>query len=121
MDVMSSLERRPSASPKAHGSSERLEPLARRRRHQCRRRFYSKGGAMANDLSDRLETIAKCIESLTVKATLRVAAQIAEAHEIFRYRRDEGGFAGWVERRLGYSRQTAYNLLHVHERFNGQE
>jgi hypothetical protein len=78
--------------------------------------------AAPTDLTDeRLETIAKNIETLTATTTLQVAAQIAEAHEIFRYRRDEGGFGGWVETRLGYSRQTAYNLLNVHEQFGGQE
>jgi hypothetical protein len=70
---------------------------------------------------DRLEAIAEYIESLTAEATLQIGAQLAKARDIFRYRRDEGGFAGWVETRLRYSRQTAYNLLHVHERFGGQE
>jgi hypothetical protein len=44
----------------------------------------------------------------------------AEAHGLFRYRRDEGGFAGWVEKRLKMSRRTAYNLLDVHEKFGGE-
>jgi hypothetical protein len=35
---------------------------------------------------------------------------------MFRYNRDEGGFQGWVERRLRWSRPTAYNLLNVHKR-----
>src|SRR6516225_6406480 len=70
---------------------------------------------------DRLEAIAKDIETLTATATLQIGAKLAEAREIFRYRRDEGGFAGWVETRLGCSRHTAYNLLHVHEQFGGQE
>src|SRR5262249_38585168 len=77
--------------------------------------------AASVDLTDdRLEAIAKDIESLTETATLQVGAKLAEARGIFRYRRDEGGFAGWVKTRLGYSRQTAYNLVHVHERFGGQ-
>jgi len=77
--------------------------------------------AASVDLTDdRLEAIAKDIESLTETATLQVGAKLAEARGIFRYRRDEGGFAGWVKTRLGYSRQTAYNFVHVHERFGGQ-
>ena len=32
---------------------------------------------------------------------------------LFLYRRDEGGFQGWVERRLGYSRSHAYRALDV--------
>jgi hypothetical protein len=69
---------------------------------------------------NRLESIAKDIEQVQGTATLRIAALLAEARELFRYRRDEGGFAGWVETRLRISRQTAYNLLHVHERFGEQ-
>jgi hypothetical protein len=44
----------------------------------------------------------------------------AEAHGLFRYRRDEGDFAGWVEKRLKMSRRTAYNLLDVPEKFGGE-
>ena len=29
------------------------------------------------------------------------------AHKLFLYRRDEGGFEGWVEKRLKWSRTTA--------------
>jgi hypothetical protein len=39
----------------------------------------------------------------------------SEAHGIFLYKRDEGGFEGWVEARLKISRSTAYRLLNVHE------
>jgi hypothetical protein len=68
-----------------------------------------------------LEAIAKCIETLTATAALQVGAELAKARDIFRYCRDEGGFAGWVETRLHYSRHTAYNLIHVHEQFGGQK
>jgi len=74
------------------------------------------------DLTDeRLETIAKDIETTHTKAVLHIAAQLAEARDIFCYRRDEGGFGGWVETRLRYSRSTAYNLLSIHERFGGEK
>src|SRR5262249_30168308 len=74
------------------------------------------------DLSDeRLETIAKDIETTHTSAVLHIAARLAEAHNIFRYRRDEGGFSGWAETRLRYSRSTAYNLLSVHEQFGGEK
>jgi hypothetical protein len=74
------------------------------------------------DLSDeRLETIAKDIESTGRGASLHIAARLVEARDIFRYRRDEGGFGGWVETRLHYSRSTAYSLLNVHERFGGEK
>ena len=75
-------------------------------------------GAVPAD--DRLELIATEIEKLQTTALLHIAERLNEARDIFRYRRDEGGFAGWVESRLRWSRQTAYNLLHVHEQFAGQ-
>ena len=40
----------------------------------------------------------------------RLVTPNAEAHGLFRYRRDEGGFAGWVEKRLKMSRRTALQL-----------
>jgi DUF3102 family protein len=70
---------------------------------------------------DCLEAIAKSIETLTATATLQVGEELAKARDIFRYRKDEGGFAGWVESRLHYSRSTAYNLISVFEQFGGQE
>src|SRR6478736_6125097 len=70
------------------------------------------------DLSDdRLEAIAKDIESAMKSATLHVGRLLFEARAIFRYRRDEGGFAGWIEARLNLVRSTAYNMLNVYERF----
>src|SRR5262249_43309362 len=60
--------------------------------------------AAPTDLTDeRLETIARDIETTHTSAVLHIAAQLAEARDIFRYRRDEGGFGGWVETRLRYS------------------
>jgi hypothetical protein len=87
------------------------------------RDFAEKGKALTdqNAVDDRLEAIAQDIESLQATAILHIAERLAEARNIFRYRRDEGGFGGWVENRLHYSRDTAYNLLHVHERFGGQQ
>jgi hypothetical protein len=70
--------------------------------------------------ADTLEIIAKTIERFQGTAILKIAACLSEARDLFRYRRDEGGFAGWVESRLTFSRQTAYNLIHVHEQFGGE-
>jgi hypothetical protein len=75
---------------------------------------------LATAHAERLEAIAKDIETTHTNAVLHIAAQLAEARNIFRYRHDEGGFGGWVETRLSYSRSTAYNLLNVHERFGGE-
>ena len=59
-------------------------------------------------LAERLECIAQDIEQLHTKATRQIAERLAQAHELFLYVRDEGGFTGWVEKRLGYSTSTAY-------------
>src|SRR6516164_4406422 len=73
-----------------------------------------------NTDATRLEVIASKIETTHATAALLIAALLAEARDLFRHCRDEGGFAGWVETRLQYSRSTAYNLLAVHERFGGE-
>jgi hypothetical protein len=70
---------------------------------------------------EQLESIAQDIEHLQSTAILCIAAHAAKAHELFRYNRDEGGFAGWMKDRLGYSRSSAYRLLDVHRRFGGGE
>jgi aryl-alcohol dehydrogenase-like predicted oxidoreductase len=49
-----------------------------------------------------------------------VAALLAEVHQQHLYRRDDGGFQGWVEGRLSMSRRTAYKLLDVHGRFGSE-
>lgn len=42
----------------------------------------------------------------------------AQARDIFRYDRREGGFTGWVEKRLKISERTAYDMINVHERLS---
>ena len=69
----------------------------------------------AADTDDRLESIAQDIEQLQSAAILQIAERLAEARDVFRHRRDEGGFGGWVENRLSISRATAYNLINVHK------
>jgi hypothetical protein len=61
------------------------------------------------------EAKAVRIELVQATAVLEIAADLAEVHQQHLYRRDEGGFQGWVERRLRMSRSTAYNLLSVHK------
>ena len=56
-------------------------------------------------------------EAVLASAVLRIAERLAEAHGLFLYRRDEGGFGGWVEKRLRMSRSTADRLVKVHEQF----
>jgi hypothetical protein len=69
---------------------------------------------------DELEAIARTIERLHYTAIVATAAGLAKAREIFRYRRDERGFSGWVRARLGWSRQKAYGYLQIYERFGTQ-
>ena len=68
---------------------------------------------------DRLEAIAQAIELLQRSALMQIADLLAKAHEIFRYRKD-GGFGGWVEKRLNISRSTAYNMLKALEQFGDE-
>ena len=75
------------------------------------------GATPVPDVDDQLEAIAKDIEALQASAVLRIAERLADAHKLFLYKRDEGGFEGWVAKRLRIKRSTAYNLLTVHERF----
>jgi hypothetical protein len=63
------------------------------------------------------ETKAARIELVQATAVLEVATHLAEVHQQHIYRRDEGGFQGWVESRLRISRTTAYELLNVHRAF----
>jgi hypothetical protein len=65
------------------------------------------------EFTDQLEVLARDIIHIDRSATFRIAARVAKAHELFVNRRDEGGFQGWVEDRLGYSRSHAYRLLDV--------
>jgi hypothetical protein len=66
---------------------------------------------------EKLEALAQKIERLETTAILQIASEAARIHEVFRYRRDEGGYAGYMKRRLGYSTSSAYRLLDVHKRF----
>jgi hypothetical protein len=65
------------------------------------------------EFKDRLEALAQDIEHLERTAIFKIALRVAEAHEHFTRRRNEGGFRSWVEDRLGYSRTHAYRLLDV--------
>jgi hypothetical protein len=66
------------------------------------------------------EAKAVRIEVVQATAVLEVAAHLAEVHRQHLYHRDEGGFTGWVQRRLRMSQATVYKLLDVHKRFGGE-
>jgi hypothetical protein len=61
----------------------------------------------------RLEALARDIEHFERGAIFKIALRVAEAHELFLYRRNERGFRGWVEQRLGYSRSKGYDLVNL--------
>jgi hypothetical protein len=76
------------------------------------------------EFADRLEAIARDIETFERtrrKMILRIAKLASEAHKLFKYRRNEGGFTGWMKTRLGCSSSNAYRLLDVHKRFGDGE
>src|SRR5262249_18863933 len=76
------------------------------------------------EFADRLEAIARDIEIFERtrrKSTFRIAKLVSEAHDLFKYRRNEGGFAGWMQTRFGCSRATAYRILAVHKKFGADE
>lgn len=72
------------------------------------------------DAEERLEAIARDIEAVQASAVLRVGERLHAARELFRYKRDEGGFTGWVERRLSFSERTAYRLVEVYEKLGSE-
>ena len=52
------------------------------------------------EFADRLEAIARDIEvheRARRKSMFRIAKLVSEAHDLFKYRRNEGGFAGWMQ------------------------
>jgi hypothetical protein len=77
------------------------------------------GGALSvtTDFLAEIEPIACKIELLATTAILQIAGEVAKIHEAFRYHRNEGGFVGYMKKRLRYSSSTAYRLLNVHTRF----
>jgi hypothetical protein len=108
------------------GNENQIEPESstghrqtRERTDEAQRQSCAKASA-EQERETRLEVIAAEIESVLGTAIMRVAALVAEAHELHRYQHGDGGFEGWVERRLKMSRRTAYNLFDVHKRFGHQ-
>ena len=77
--------------------------------------------ALTYDDRRQLEEIAQDIERIERKAILQIAAKLAKARDVFRYRRAEGGFTGWITKRLRHSSATAYNVLNIYQRFGGDE
>jgi hypothetical protein len=62
-------------------------------------------------LAEQLEPIAQKIELLETAAIPQIASEAAKIHEHFRYWRAEGGYTGYMKRRLGYSSSSAYSMF----------
>jgi hypothetical protein len=80
-------------------------------------------GDLATDEA-KLEALSLEIEQLdrtAILTVLQIAARVQQINNIFKYRRNEGGFVGYMQRRLGYSSSAAYRLLDVHKRFGNGE
>jgi hypothetical protein len=70
--------------------------------------------------ADRLTEIETEIRATQGAAIIKIGEKLHEAREIFRYDRNEGGFEGWVESRLTFSRRTAYNMIDAFTRLSGE-
>lgn len=68
----------------------------------------------------RLDELEAKIKAKQNEAASHIAEWLFEARGIWRYHRAEGGFQGWVESRIGYSRATTYNLIGVYEKLGSQ-
>ena len=76
------------------------------------------------EFADRLEAVARDIDTFERtrrKMILRIAKLVSDAHDLFLYRRNEGGFTGWMKTRFDCSPSSAYRLLDVHKRFGNGE
>jgi hypothetical protein len=76
------------------------------------------------EFADRLEAIAQDIDAFERtrrKMIMRIAKLVSEAHDLFLYRRNEGGFTGWMKTRFNCSSSNAYRLLDVHKTFGDGE
>lgn len=78
--------------------------------------------AKSEDLVDvatveqQIEAIAVDIELTEQVAMARVGQRLAEARDLFKYDRREGGFEGWVRSRLGYSYAWAHEAITRYEK-----
>lgn len=74
----------------------------------------------ANDVAtveQQIEQHAQNIERIQRDAVIEIGRELKHAQELFRFDRDEGGFEGWLNRRLPHiSRSAAYNAVQM---FNG--
>jgi hypothetical protein len=65
-------------------------------------------------VEQQIEQHAQNIERITGNATIEIGRELKRAQELFRFKRDDGGFEGWLSSRLPHiSRSTAYNAVQM--------
>lgn len=67
-------------------------------------------------VDQQIEAIAVDIEFTRSMAAYRIGERLRDAQELFQYKRDSGGFQGWVKSRLGWSEQHAYQFIRAVEK-----
>lgn len=68
------------------------------------------------DFDQALEQHALNVERIQRDAVFEIGRELAEAQELFKYSRIDGGFTGWLERRLPqFSERTAYRAIDVYK------
>jgi DNA repair exonuclease SbcCD ATPase subunit len=71
---------------------------------------------MVATIDQQLEQHAQNIERVQRDAVFEIGRELAEAQALFRYDKSEGGFTGWLEKRLPqFSERTAYRALDAYK------
>ncbi|WP_168166090.1 DUF3102 domain-containing protein [Bosea sp. PAMC 26642] len=64
---------------------------------------------------EQLEAIARDVERTFAVSAWSIGERLAEARALYRYHREEGGFGGWAEKRLGMSDRRAREFINIFE------
>jgi NADH dehydrogenase/NADH:ubiquinone oxidoreductase subunit G len=68
------------------------------------------------EIDEKIEQHALNIQRIQRDAVFEIGRELAAAQDLFRYSRQEGGFKGWLDRRLPqFSERTAYRAIHVYK------
>jgi hypothetical protein len=71
-------------------------------------------GADVATVEQQLEQHAIAVERIQRDAIFEIGRELAAAQELFKYRRDEGGFTGWLAKRLPHIPQrSAYQAIEI--------
>ncbi|MDH1268941.1 hypothetical protein N5C81_15050 [Rhizobium pusense] len=69
-------------------------------------------------VDQQIELLAKDYELVDQIQSMRKGEILCGIRDLHSYKRDEGGFEGFVESRLSISRATAYNHIQMHEKLS---